>query len=68
MLTTGSKTLQVFTEKLLPLSDVRLVARMLPRLDNMEKCQQLGFSQKISLLFKGRLQKSLIERCISNTE
>jgi len=57
MLTTGSKTLQVFTEKLLPLSDVRLVARMLPRLDNMEKCQQLGFSQKNIIAIQGPFTK-----------
>ncbi|WP_205628824.1 precorrin-6A/cobalt-precorrin-6A reductase, partial [Acinetobacter baumannii] len=30
MLTTGSKTLQIFTEKLLGLPNVRLIARMLP--------------------------------------
>ncbi len=57
MLTTGSKTLQVFTEKLLPLSDVRLVARMLPRLDNMEKCQQLGFPQKNIIAIQGPFTK-----------
>ncbi|TYR80619.1 precorrin-6A reductase [Priestia megaterium] len=53
MLTTGSKTLQVFTEKLLHLPDVRLIARMLPRLDNMEKCQQLGLPQKNIIAIQG---------------
>lgn len=46
MLTTGSKTLGTFTEKLLGLEDTRVIARMLPRLDNMEKCAELGVEQK----------------------
>lgn len=37
MLTTGSKTLQIFTKKLLGKPDIRLICRMLPRADNMEK-------------------------------
>lgn len=53
MLTTGSKTLQVFTEKLLGLPDIRLIARMLPRVDNMEKCEQLGFPQKNIVAIQG---------------
>lgn len=57
MLTTGSKTLQVFTKKLLGLSDIRLIARMLPRVDNMEKCEQLGFSQKNIVAIQGPFTK-----------
>jgi precorrin-6A/cobalt-precorrin-6A reductase len=53
MLTTGSKTLQVFTEKLLGLPDIRLIARMLPRVDNMEKCEQLGLPQKNIVAIQG---------------
>ncbi|SEB13677.1 precorrin-6A/cobalt-precorrin-6A reductase [Thalassobacillus cyri] len=57
MLTTGSKTLQVFSEKLLDLPEVRLVARMLPRKDNMKKCEQLGFPQKNIVAIQGPFTK-----------
>ena len=59
MLTTGSKTLQVFTEKLLGNPDIRLVARMLPRIDNMEKCEQLGLPQKNIIAIQGPFSKEL---------
>ncbi|OLN21956.1 precorrin-6x reductase [Domibacillus antri] len=59
MLTTGSKTLQVFTEKLLPREDIRLIARMLPRLDNMEKCAALGVAQKNIVAMQGPFTKDL---------
>ncbi|OZI11030.1 precorrin-6A reductase [Bacillaceae bacterium SAS-127] len=53
MLTTGSKTLAIFTGKLLFHPDLRLVARMLPRKDNMEKCEQLGLPQKNIVAIQG---------------
>ncbi|MGG1575195.1 precorrin-6A reductase [Fictibacillus sp. NRS-1165] len=53
MLTTGSKTLQTFTEKLLDLPDTTLIARMLPRKDNMEKCEELGLKQKNIVAIQG---------------
>lgn len=59
MLTTGSKTLQIFTEKLRDTKDVQLVARMLPRKDNMEKCQQLGVEQKNIVAMQGPFSKAL---------
>lgn len=59
MLTTGSKTLQIFTEKLVALPDVRLIARMLPRTDNMEKCEQLGLPQKNIVAMQGPFTKEL---------
>ncbi|WP_047150409.1 precorrin-6A reductase [Aneurinibacillus tyrosinisolvens] len=59
MLTTGSKTLQVFTERLLGLPDIRLVARMLPRRDNMEKCEQLGVEQKNIVAMQGPFSKEM---------
>lgn len=58
-LTTGSKTLEVFTKKLLGLSGLTLVARMLPRLDNMEKCQRLGVEQKNIVAMQGPFSKDL---------
>ncbi|WP_147533614.1 precorrin-6A reductase [Bacillus marasmi] len=57
MLTTGSKTLQIFTEKLLGLEGVRLLARMLPRIDNLEKCEKLGFPQKNIIAIQGPFSK-----------
>ncbi|KOO46549.1 precorrin-6A reductase [Priestia koreensis] len=57
MLTTGSKTLQVFTNELLHLPNVKLIARMLPRKDNMEKCEQLGLPQKHIIAIQGPFTK-----------
>lgn len=59
MLTTGSKTLAVFTKHLLGDPDIRLVARMLPRLDNMEKCEALGVPQKNIVAMQGPFSKEL---------
>ncbi|KOO51168.1 precorrin-6A reductase [Viridibacillus arvi] len=59
MLTTGSKTLGTFTEKLLDLEGTRVIARMLPRLDNMEKCAELGVEQKNIVAIQGPFSKEL---------
>ncbi len=61
MLTTGSKTLQIFTEKLICDPEVRLVARMLPRTDNMEKCAQLGVEQQNIIAMQGPFSRELNE-------
>jgi precorrin-6A/cobalt-precorrin-6A reductase len=57
MLTTGSKTLQIFTEKLLGDPEIRLIARMLPRMDNMEKCSALELPQKNIVAIQGPFTK-----------
>lgn len=57
LLTTGSKTLQIFTEKMLAHADIRLIARMLPRTDNMEKCAALGLPQKNIIAMQGPFTK-----------
>jgi precorrin-6A/cobalt-precorrin-6A reductase len=57
MLTTGSKTLETFTRKLLDQPDTRVIARMLPRIDNMEKCEKLGFPQKDIVAIQGPFTK-----------
>ena len=57
MLTTGSKTLQTFTDKLLSLPNIRVIARMLPRKDNMEKCEGLGLPQKNIIAIQGPFTK-----------
>jgi precorrin-6A/cobalt-precorrin-6A reductase len=56
ILTTGSKTLEIF-QKLLDVPDTRVIARMLPRKDNMEKCEQLGFRQKDIVAIQGPFSK-----------
>lgn len=57
MLTTGSKTLQIFSEKLLHLEETRVLVRMLPRKDNMEKCEELNFPQKNIIAIQGPFSK-----------
>ncbi|MBA4544103.1 precorrin-6A reductase [Thermoactinomyces daqus] len=59
MLTTGSKTLATFTKRLLPDPEILLVARMLPRKDNMEKCAELGIEQKNIIAMQGPFGKEL---------
>lgn len=59
MLTTGSKTLGIFTKHLIGLENTRMIARMLPRLDNMEKCQTLGVEQKDIIAMQGPFSKEL---------
>ncbi|MBO8163648.1 MAG: precorrin-6A reductase [Brevibacillus sp.] len=59
MLTTGSKTLHIFAERLLGLPDTTLVARMLPRADNMQKCAELGIEQKNIVAMQGPFSKEL---------
>lgn len=61
MLTTGSKTLATFTNVLLGLPNTRVIARMLPRLDNMEKCEALGVAQKDIIAMQGPFSKELNE-------
>ncbi|WP_088102342.1 precorrin-6A reductase [Halalkalibacter urbisdiaboli] len=59
MLTTGSKTLATFAKKLLGLPDIRMIARMLPRKDNMELCDELGVEQRNIVAMQGPFSKEL---------
>jgi precorrin-6A/cobalt-precorrin-6A reductase len=59
LLTTGSKTLHIFAKRLLGLQSTTLVARMLPRKDNMEKCEELGLEQKNIIAMQGPFSKEL---------
>lgn len=59
MLTTGSKTLQIFAKELVGLENTRVIARMLPRVDNMEKCVELGIEQKNIVAIQGPFSKEL---------
>ncbi|WP_341299541.1 precorrin-6A reductase [Lysinibacillus sp. FSL H8-0500] len=61
MLTTGSKTLATFTKVLQGLENTRVIARMLPRLDNMEKCEALGVAQRDIVAIQGPFTKELNE-------
>jgi precorrin-6A/cobalt-precorrin-6A reductase len=59
LLTTGSKTLEIFTSRLLGKPGIRLVARMLPRVDNMEKCARLGLQQQDIIGMQGPFPRDL---------
>lgn len=59
MLTTGSKTLDIFAKELVGLENTRVIARMLPRIDNMEKCTELGIEQKNIVAIQGPFSKEL---------
>ncbi|ARF17262.1 precorrin-6A reductase [Sporosarcina ureae] len=58
MLTTGSKTLEVFADYLLR-DEIRLICRMLPNIGNMEKCDKLGIKQKDIIAIQGPFSESL---------
>ncbi|MBB6443935.1 precorrin-6A reductase [Bacillus benzoevorans] len=59
MLTTGSKTLEIFAKELAGLENTRFIARMLPRIDNLEKCAALGIEQKNIVAMQGPFSKEL---------
>ncbi|MEK5184858.1 precorrin-6A reductase [Solibacillus sp. FSL R5-0691] len=59
MLTTGSKTLAVFTEQLIQNENIRLVCRMLPNKENMDKCDALGVKQRDIIAIQGPFSKAL---------
>ncbi|AJY76930.1 precorrin-6A reductase [Paenibacillus beijingensis] len=61
MLTTGSKTLHIFAKHLAGEPEIRLVARMLPRRDNMEKCEELGIEQKNIIAIQGPFTREMNE-------
>ncbi|MCA0757670.1 precorrin-6A reductase [Paenibacillus sp. N4] len=61
MLTTGSKTLHIFAKHLVGDPHIRLVARMLPRRDNMEKCEELGVEQKNIIAMQGPFSREMNE-------
>lgn len=59
MLTTGSKTLKTFTDVLHGQEGIRVIARMLPNIENMEKCQELGIAQRDIVAIQGPFTKEL---------
>ncbi len=59
LLTTGSKTLDIFARRLLNNPDIRLVVRLLPRQDNLQKCEELGIAQKNIIAMQGPFGKEL---------
>ncbi|MEH7013219.1 precorrin-6A reductase [Neobacillus niacini] len=58
MLTTGSKTLEIFSKYLMR-DEIRLICRMLPNIGNMEKCTSLGIKQKDIIAIQGPFSESL---------
>ncbi|MDF9844231.1 MULTISPECIES: precorrin-6A reductase [unclassified Paenibacillus] len=61
MLTTGGKTLEIFAEQLLGDPEIRLTVRLLPCLDNMEKCSRLGIEQRNVIALQGPFSRDMNE-------
>lgn len=61
MLTTGGKTLGIFAEELLGDPDIRLTVRLLPCLENMEKCHALGIGQRNIIAMQGPFSREMNE-------
>lgn len=65
LLTTGSKHLSVYAQRLLPEENVRLVVRLLPTVENMRLCAELGLDQRDIVAIQGpfgeRLNQALYE-------
>lgn len=61
MLTTGGKTLEVFAEELLGDPEIRLTVRLLPCLENMEKCLALGMEQRNIIALQGPFSREMNE-------
>ncbi|MEF2967356.1 precorrin-6A reductase [Paenibacillus sp. M1] len=53
MLTTGGKTLAIFARELIGDPDIRLTVRLLPSLENIEKCRTLGIDQRNIIALQG---------------
>ncbi|MBY9078141.1 precorrin-6A reductase [Paenibacillus sp. HN-1] len=61
MLTTGSKTLHLFTRELLGDPGIRLAIRTLPRRDCIEKAEELGIEQRNVIALQGPFSRELNE-------
>lgn len=61
MLTTGGKTLEVFARELLGDPDIRLTVRLLPCLENLEKCLALGIEQRNIIALQGPFSREMNE-------
>jgi precorrin-6A/cobalt-precorrin-6A reductase len=61
MLTTGGKTLEIFAEQLLGDPEVRLTVRLLPCLENIEKCLALGIEQRNIIGMQGPFSREMNE-------
>ncbi|MNN18010.1 Precorrin-6A reductase [compost metagenome] len=61
MLTTGSKTLHLFTRELLGDPGIRLTVRTLPRRDCIEKAEELGIEQRNVIAMQGPFSQELNE-------
>jgi precorrin-6A/cobalt-precorrin-6A reductase len=59
MLATGTKTLSVFTDRLLGKPDISLIVRMLPTIENMDKCMRLGVEPRHIVALQGVCSKGL---------
>ncbi|WP_019912309.1 precorrin-6A reductase [Paenibacillus sp. HW567] len=61
MLTTGGKTLEIFTKELLGDPGIRLTVRLLPCLENIRKCLSLRIEQRNIIALQGPFSRELNE-------
>lgn len=61
LLTTGGKTLEVFARQLLGDPELRLTVRLLPSLENIEKCMRLGIEQRNIIALQGPFSREMNE-------
>lgn len=59
LLTTGIKTLAVFTQRLLGDPAIHLIARLVPRVDNLQRCTELGLEQRQIIALQGPFSREL---------
>lgn len=59
LLATGSKTLNIFTKHLSEDSHIRLIIRLLPIEENMQKCKELGIDKKNIIALQGPFTSEL---------
>ncbi|WP_150275209.1 precorrin-6A reductase [Paenibacillus tepidiphilus] len=61
MLTTGGKTLEIFARQLLGDPQIRLTVRLLPCLENITRCLELGIEQRNIIGLQGPFSRGLNE-------
>ncbi|WP_151735330.1 precorrin-6A reductase [Paenibacillus tengchongensis] len=61
MLTTGGKTLEIFAAQLLGDPQIRLTVRLLPCLENIARCLELGIEQRNIIALQGPFSRELNE-------
>ncbi|WP_084362087.1 precorrin-6A reductase [Robertmurraya korlensis] len=68
MLTTGAKTMGIFSEKLRNRRNGRTLFRLLPLQENLEKCERLGIASRDIIAIQGPFSKGLNKALFLNYE